>query len=582
MIKIFLLLSFSLFAQTKHAVSTTPSIGVPTCCGGLRADSNNCDPGKPGTGFGAGGGSSGWAGGSGGAAYYLGGGGGGGVGGYGACSLIGGDGGMGAVVIQFMQGSSIGGVIVYAYSTSFTIRPEYDSIKFWAVGGGGAGGTALNNDGYSSSGAGAGAVASRTITGTGGKTLTITRGMGGQHNETFGSSGSNGGDTTVVYDPTGLNQTTIAGGGVGGRSNSGTNNAGGACSGTYDVCLTGGTGAGRSGDVDGTPGASIGASGSGGDGNNDDGNAAPNPVDTNGLFTALGLSRTVYLYANAGLSPISLTAKGAYSFRRIVSTYTGPSFRVRRSSDNLETDIGFNGDESDIGALKAFVGSSNGYLTTWYNQVGGLNAIQTTTAAQPRVALSGVPDLSPHSAILMMYLDGNTWLNTQIGAQDMTEAGDEGTTLIVARPFGGNSNAWSFGVANDAASNRWMAHFPYQGGQAYNAGEIYFDVGNLNTQRCHTGTTTPHDTWRVWSFVKRFDRSQVYWGTILGCTSQIVTGQRYTGNEAFHIGQNGGPTAPGQRFRGFMSEFVQYAGEVNATELGTYQNNTTAYYGLRL
>ena len=48
---------------------------------------------------------------------------------------------------------------------------------------------------------------------------------------------------------------------------------------------------------------------------------------------------------------------GAYSFRKLSSTYTGECIRVRRSSDNAEADIGFNGDYLDEVALLAHTGT---------------------------------------------------------------------------------------------------------------------------------------------------------------------------------------------------------------------------------
>jgi hypothetical protein len=244
-------------------------------------------------------------------------------------------------------------------------------------------------------------------------------------------------------------------------------------------------------------------------------------------------------------------------------------------------DIGLNGEDSDIGALKAFVGTASGYVSIWYNQAGPPHAIQTVAANQPRIVNAGAIDLSSNGNILMMYFSSNQWFDTQIGAQTMTKAGNEGTTLVVARPFGDNTNSWSWGVANDAASNRWMSHFTYQGGQPYNNGNIYFDVGNLNNSRCVDNTQTPYDTWRVWTFLKESDKSRVWRGTTLGCTSATYVNQRYTGNESFYIGSINGPTALAGKYNGFMAEWVQYADAVNTTELTLYQQKATTYFGLR-
>ena len=84
-------------------------------------------------------------------------------------------------------------------------------------------------------------------------------------------------------------------------------------------------------------------------------------------------------------------ASTAYSLRKLSSTYTGSAIRVRRSSDNTEQNIGF--DESgnlDTTSLLAFVGSVNGFVTTWYNQSGVNHAIQSIASDQPQIVLSGV------------------------------------------------------------------------------------------------------------------------------------------------------------------------------------------------
>lgn len=83
-------------------------------------------------------------------------------------------------------------------------------------------------------------------------------------------------------------------------------------------------------------------------------------------------------------------AAAAYSVRLLKSTYTGSAIRVRRSSDNAESDIGFSGGNLDTSALTTFCGAGNGFVTTWYDQSGnGNNATQTTAANQPQIVSSG-------------------------------------------------------------------------------------------------------------------------------------------------------------------------------------------------
>ena len=80
----------------------------------------------------------------------------------------------------------------------------------------------------------------------------------------------------------------------------------------------------------------------------------------------------------------------AYSLRKLSSTYTGNVVRVRRSSDNAETDIGFYRYSIDQTALLNFAGSDSVFVTTWYDQSGNnRHATQTTNASQPRIVNSG-------------------------------------------------------------------------------------------------------------------------------------------------------------------------------------------------
>lgn len=91
-----------------------------------------------------------------------------------------------------------------------------------------------------------------------------------------------------------------------------------------------------------------------------------------------------------GLLDTYPNAAAAYSVRKLRTAYTGSAIRVRRSSDNTESDIGFSGVNLDTSALTSFCGSGNGFVTTWYDQSGnGRNATQTTAANQPQIVSSG-------------------------------------------------------------------------------------------------------------------------------------------------------------------------------------------------
>lgn len=83
---------------------------------------------------------------------------------------------------------------------------------------------------------------------------------------------------------------------------------------------------------------------------------------------------------------------GAYSLRKLTTAYAGSAIKVRRSSDNAESDIGFLvSNYLDTATMKTFVGANDGFVTTWYDQSGNSNnATQSTTANQPRIMAAGV------------------------------------------------------------------------------------------------------------------------------------------------------------------------------------------------
>jgi hypothetical protein len=101
-----------------------------------------------------------------------------------------------------------------------------------------------------------------------------------------------------------------------------------------------------------------------------------------------------------------------FSFRKLRTAYTGNCVRVRRSSDNAEQNIGFVGNYLDTTSLLAFVGGSNGFITTWYDQsINGYTATQTTTTRQP-IIVSGGTLIQENSFVSSDYAEArNTWLS---------------------------------------------------------------------------------------------------------------------------------------------------------------------------
>ena len=103
---------------------------------------------------------------------------------------------------------------------------------------------------------------------------------------------------------------------------------------------------------------------------------------------------SAYVSSNSINLPLLLdtytNAAAAYSLRKLITGYTGPAIRVRRASDNTETNIGFVNNELDIVTLETFCSGTNGFVTTWYDQSGNTrNATQITASNQPQIVING-------------------------------------------------------------------------------------------------------------------------------------------------------------------------------------------------
>ena len=77
-------------------------------------------------------------------------------------------------------------------------------------------------------------------------------------------------------------------------------------------------------------------------------------------------------------------AAGAYSLRKLRTAYTGYAVEVYNGSSYA--DIGFTNDVLDTTALASHCGSSDGFVSKWYDQSGNTNtAAQTVTGSMPKI-----------------------------------------------------------------------------------------------------------------------------------------------------------------------------------------------------
>ena len=205
----------------------------------------------------------------------------------------------------------------------------------------------------------------------------------------------------------------------------------------------------------------------------------PNINDINGVTVANLAKLDAILKANiskvngltlaaafTGLLDTYTGAAAGYSTRRLASSATN-LMRIRRASDDAETDIGFdsNGD-LDTAAIASHCGASAGYCVTWVDQSGnGNNATQSTAGNQPQI-YNGTAVITENGKPALDFPNPGALENTTLSASSsdkvsmfsvaaitggslgfmMHTSESDGYRLPIARS--GNSNAPADGVSS--------------------------------------------------------------------------------------------------------------------------------------
>jgi len=177
-----------------------------------------------------------------------------------------------------------------------------------------------------------------------------------------------------------------------------------------------------------------------------------------------------------------------YGRRTLLSSYaTQRLYRVRRSTDNVESDIIPGTDGTDTTNLTAFVGSASAYLVTWYDQSGmGLDMTQPTAGAQPLVVNAGtiLRNFQPNgttdgmattgsvaaSAGMSFYFTGVPYPATGTGLPLMFGTNASPKTAIMAYAILGGGNSGLLVGIGSANGNS------YTGGDADDAYAVVFDT----------------------------------------------------------------------------------------------------------
>jgi hypothetical protein len=258
-------------------------------------------------------------------------------------------------------------------------------------------------------------------------------------------------------------------------------------------------------------------------------------------------------------------ASVAYSAaRRLATAYTGSLIRVRRSSDNAEQDIGYNGSNVlDESALTTFVGANNGFVTTWYDQSGnGNNAVQSTAANQPQIVSSGT--INKQSG-----LSGSQPALSFDGTSDFMDF----TSLVTT------TNYTAFVAAkrlNSALSGQWITQKAAGAGTRPYAAILYTNTGiaYMSTYNSSTQITASTSSTAYILLTSRWGSTQsIYINNSALTTSSATDGNSGTGFDVI------GRRTAGEFSNVNNTEIILYASD-KLSDLTGISNNINTFYSI--
>lgn len=258
------------------------------------------------------------------------------------------------------------------------------------------------------------------------------------------------------------------------------------------------------------------------------------------------------------LDGLSIAATRAYSLRRLSANFTGSLIRVRRSSDNVEQDIGFNlANVLDTTALLAFVGANNGFIVKWYDQVTGTaSATQATAASQPRIVSAGV--LETLNSLPTVNVIANTGL----------------------LDFPGPSGTVAWGISAVVKRNAAAANNYFLGSGPGNTSTIKIDTGDKYST--YDGTTTGTG---VDSFASAASNLSVISATrVSGSVVPYLNGSAKTafngGTASMTMNAVGYAASVGFNAAGQISEVIWWGADLTSgSTLTTVMANQKSYWG---
>ena len=190
-----------------------------------------------------------------------------------------------------------------------------------------------------------------------------------------------------------------------------------------------------------------------------------------------GGGATTYVWSNNAPVTAGSGARLAVGMRKLNSFYSGNALRIRRSTDNVESDFGFIGNDLNTAAISTFLNGAPGYVTTLYDQSGsGNHVVQATAASQPLYIASGINGRPLLRFTTSQYMSRNT----NFAAPFTVVYGARQTGPNRSRVLSSINNTWILGWWNGARAQAYYGGWVSPVGTPAANNNAYVYTGSSN------------------------------------------------------------------------------------------------------
>ncbi|RDE05434.1 hypothetical protein [Sphingomonas aracearum] len=245
--------------------------------------------------------------------------------------------------------------------------------------------------------------------------------------------------------------------------------------------------------------------------------AAPSGYSAGAAMSATGTVSNDDAPAQTGdlLDNVTAAPAGAYSLRRLKTSYAGPAINVVRA-DGTAQDIGFTSSgDLDTAALLAFTGttsSSTGTVATWYDQSGnGRHWTNATASTQPSIVATGA--VLTRNGKPMILFGASKLLNSPLSASATVRS------LRIVADHRSNSNS---DILRASASGGWEVRYSAAHGLQVlvQGGSVQFTTSTLET--LNVSSTLAID-WNAGAYSASIDGGTATTGTASGTFTAGLT-----------------------------------------------------------